>query len=121
MSASEELTDLFRQWRLLTEQEGRAIAAGAWLQVDGFQSAKARLQPRISELSQRIEPQVHEARFRPLIEELMEMERRNSALVRREQATVEEQQQSLDRTQRNLRHIQKSYLPPARTHWQSYS
>ena len=121
MSASEELTGLLRQWRLLTEQEGRAIAAGAWLQVDGFQSAKARLQPRITEVSQRLDAAVHETRFRPLIDELMELERRNAVLLQCQQASVEEQQQSLDRTQRNLRHIQKSYLPPARAHWQSYS
>lgn len=121
MSAIDELSDLFRQWRLLTEQEGKAIAAGAWLQVDGFQSAKARLQPRITEISQRLDPSVHEARFRPVVDELMEMERQNGALLQRKHAAAEDQQQSLDRTQRNLRHIQKSYLPPARTHWQSYS
>lgn len=121
MSAGDELAELFRQWRSLTEQEGCAIAAGAWLQVDGFQSAKARLQPRISELTQRLEPGVHDSTFRPLIEELMRLERQNGALLQTKRTTVEEQQQSLDRTQRNLRHIQKSYLPPARMHWQSYS
>ena len=121
MSASEELAGIFRQWRLLTEQEARAINTGAWNEVDGFQSAKVRLQPRISELSQRLDPGVYEARFRPLVEELMQLERQNSALLQRQRTATEEQQQSLDRTRRNLRHIQKSYLPPARMHWQSYS
>lgn len=121
MSASEELAGLLRQWRLLTEQEGRAIAAAAWNQVDGCQTAKVRLQPRISELCARLEPGVHEKLFRPVIEDLMQLERQNSSLLDRERAAAAEHQESLDRTRRNLRHIQKSYLPPARAHWQSYS
>lgn len=121
MSPTEELSELFRQWRSLTEDEGVAIEAGAWNQVEGCQSAKSRLQPRISELSQRVDSAAHETRFRPVVEELMQMERRNGVLLQQKRSNAREQQHSLDRSQRNLRQIQKSYLPPARMHWQSYS
>lgn len=121
MSAMEELSELYRQWRSLTEEEGDAISAGAWSQVEGFQSAKARLQPRITELSQRVDALTHETRFRPVVEELMQLERRNGAMLQKKRAAAQEQEQVLDRTHRNLRQIQKSYLPPARMHWQSYS
>lgn len=121
MSAAEELSELYRQWRSLTVEEGNAISVGAWSHVEGFQSAKARLQSRISELSRRIDAVTHETRFRPVVEELMQLERRNGAILRKQRAAAQEQEQVLDRTRRNLRQIQKSYLPPARMLWQSYS
>jgi hypothetical protein len=34
---------------------------------------------------------------------------------------AEAKQQDLDRASRHLRQLHKSYVPPARTHWQSYS
>lgn len=121
MSPTEELSELFRQWRSLTEDEGFAIESGAWNQVEGCQSAKSRLQPRITELSQRVDATTHDRQFRPMVEELMQLERRNGSLLQQKRSDAHEQQQSLDRSQRNLRQIQKSYLPPARMHWQSYS
>ena len=121
MSAPEELSDLFQQWQLLTEEESGAITAGAWDQVEHYQSAKARLQPRITEVSRRLDPTDLEQRFRSVINDLMEMERRNDALIQEKRQEAKEQENTLDRTQRNLRQIQKSYIPPSRTHWQSYS
>jgi len=121
MNPTQELCELFQQWRLLTEEEGGAITAGAWDQVEHFQSAKARLQPRITEISERVEAEVHERQFRPVMDELMLMERRNDALLQAKRREAKEQEHTLDRTQRNLRQIQKSYIPPSRTHWQSYS
>jgi len=55
------------------------------------------------------------------MDELMLMERRNDALLQAKRREAKEQEHTLDRTQRNLRQIQKSYIPPSRTHWQSYS
>jgi hypothetical protein len=121
MSASQELSDLFRQWQLLTEEEGAAITVGAWSQVEHYQSAKARLQPRITEVSQRLDAKTLEEQFRSVINDLMEMERRNDAFLQEKRQSAKEQEHTLDRTQRNLRQIQKSYVPPSRTHWQSYS
>ncbi len=121
MSALQELSDLFQQWQLLTEEEGGAIAAGSWSQVENYQSAKARLQPRITEVSRRLDAATFEHHFRAVINDLMEMERRNDGLLQEKRRVAKEQEHTLDRTQRNLRQIQKSYIPPSRTHWQSYS
>ncbi len=121
MSAIQELSELFQQWRRLTEEEGGAIAAGSWSQVEQYQSAKARLQPRISEISQRLDSQAHDRHFRSVVDELMQLERQNAELIQQKRSVAEEQEHTLDRSQRNLRQIHKSYIPPARTHWQSYS
>ena len=76
MSPADELFALYEQWRRLTEDEGKAIEAGAWTQVEHYQSAKSRLQPRIVEVSQRLEAATHEEQFRPIVEQLMELELR---------------------------------------------
>ena len=121
MSPTQELSDLFQQWRLLTEEEGGAITAGAWGQVEHYQSAKARLQPRITEISRRLDAGTLEHQFRSVINDLMQMERCNDAIIQEKRRAAKEEEHTLDRTQRNLRQIQKSYIPPSRTHWQSYS
>jgi hypothetical protein len=121
MTPPDELAALYEQWRNLTGDEGDAIAAGDWTGVEQFQAAKARLQPRIAEISRRLDSVTHERRFRSLVEELMQLERRNISLLQRRRQAAEVQRQELDRTSRHLRQLHKSYVPPARTHWQSYS
>lgn len=121
MSPADELSALYAQWRSLTEQEGDAIASGVWTQVEHYQSAKSRLQPRIVEVSQRLEGSVHECQFRPVVEELMALERRNTARLQETRRSAEQEKQELNKSSRNLRQLHKSYVPPARPHWQSYS
>ena len=121
MSPTAELSALYDQWRSLTEDEGLAITAAAWAQVDQYQAAKARLQPRIAEVSQRMEATTHDARFRPVVEHLMQLERRNNASLAVQRRVAEQEKLELDRTSRNLRLIHKSYIPPVRMNWQSYS
>lgn len=121
MSPGDELSALYQHWRSLSRDEGAAIEAGAWTTVEQFQTAKARLQPRVVELSQRLDAATHERRFRKEVEELMQLERHNSALLQGQRRDAEAQQQDLDRASRHLRQLHKSYVPPARTHWQSYS
>jgi hypothetical protein len=121
MSPTDELSALYQQWRSLSEDEGGAIEAGAWTSVEQFQTAKARLQPRIVELSQRLDAVTHKRRFRKVVEGLMQLERHNSALLQRQRQDAEAQKQDLDRASRQLRQLHKSYVPPVRTHWQSYS
>jgi len=121
MSPVDELFALYEQWRRLTEDEGGAIEAGAWTQVEHYQSAKSRLQPRIIEVSQRLDAAAHEQNFRLVVERLMDLERRNSARLQERRRAAQEQKQVLDRSTRHLRQIHKSYVPPARPHWQSYS
>jgi len=121
MTPADELSTLYQQWRSLTEDEGAAIEAGAWINVDQFQTAKFRLQPRIVELSKQLDSATHELRFRKEVEELMQSERENNELLQRQRQDAETQRQELDRASRQLRHLHKSYVSPARTHWQSYS
>jgi len=121
MTPADELSALYQQWRSLSEDEGEAIEAGAWANVDQFQTAKARLQPRIVEISQRLDVDTHERRFRKVVEELMQLERRNSALLQHRRHAADEQMRELDKASRHLRQLHKSYVPPACTHWQSYS
>jgi len=59
--------------------------------------------------------------FRPVVEELMTIERRNAARLRDTRCSAEQEKQDLDKSSRNLRQLHKSYVPPARAHWQSYS
>lgn len=121
MTPADELSALYLQWRSLTDEEGEAIEAGAWINVEQFQAAKARLQPRITEVSRRLDAATHERQFRTIVEELMQLERRNSDLLQRQRQAAEEQKQELDKVSRHLRQLHRSYVPPARTHWQSYS
>jgi hypothetical protein len=121
MNAVSELTALYEQWQSLTESESQAIEAAAWVQVEQYQAAKSRLQPRITEVTQRLDATVLEREFRPVIEELIRLEHRNNALLQQQRSAAERQRQELDRTSRSLRQIHKSYVPPVRTHWQSYS
>lgn len=121
MSPELEFTALLDQWRRLTEEEGRAISSSTWAQVENFQSAKALLQPRINEVRERIDPARHESQFRPLIEDLIRLEHRNQSLLEEQRRLAQQQEQDLNRSDRNLRQIQKSYIPPARNLWQSYS
>ena len=121
MNSVRELAALYEQWRSLTEAESEALEAAAWAQVEQYQAAKSQLQPRITEVTQRLDASVLEREFRPVVEELMRLERRNDALLQRQRHAAERQRQELDRTSRNLRQIHKSYVPPVRTHWHSYS
>jgi len=121
MSPTEELSALYAQWRRLTVDEGEAIEAGAWTHVEQYQSAKSRLQPRIVEVSQRLDALTHEEQFRPLIEQLMDLEHRNRERVQEQRRSGRRQQQELDRSSRQLRQVHDSYVPQARAHWQSYS
>ena len=121
MNPADELAALYAQWRSLSDEEGAAIDASAWVQVEQFQLAKARLQPRITEVSQRLDAGTHRQQFDPVLQELMQLERRNAALLQQQRERTEQQLQDLDRSSRHLRQLQKSYVSPAQMQWQSYS
>jgi hypothetical protein len=121
MNSANELTALYDQWRRLTKEEGEAIGSGAWARVDHYQTAKSRLQPRIVEVSQRLESAMHEGWFRPVVEELMALECRNSTRLLEKRQSADDQKEEMDKTSRHLRQIHRSYVPSARTSWQSYS
>lgn len=121
MTPADELSALYQQWRSLSEDEREAIETRAWSNLEQFQAAKARLQPRIVELSQRLDVATHERQFHKVVGELMQLEHRNGVLLQQQRQAADEQMRELDKAGRHLRQLHKSYVPAARTHWQSYS
>jgi hypothetical protein len=121
MTPVEELHALYQQWRRLTEEEGHGIEAGDWNQVEQCQSGKARLQPRIVEVSQRVESAVHQRQFYQVVAQLIELERANRSRLDARHDDAETRRQELDRATRHLRQLHQSYVPPVRANWQSYS
>lgn len=121
MKPVEELHALYEQWRLLTQEEGRGIERADWEQVALSQAGKSRLQPRIVEVSQRIEAAVHELQFRPVVDQLIMLERTNRELLERQRDAGQQRKQELDRSSRQLKQLHKSYVPPGRPNWHSYS
>ncbi len=121
MTPADELAELYGQWRVLTEQEASAIRQSRWSAVEQCQAAKGRLQPRIEELSHRVEPAVHESRFRPIVNELVELEQGNAVLLQDCRQAAESRIVEDNRSCRHLRRLQRLFIPPARQNWQSYS
>jgi hypothetical protein len=121
MSPPEELFALYKQWRRLTQSEGDAIRVAAWPQVEQCQQAKARLQPRIGEISRQIDAHSHDQHFRPVVRELIQLEQRNRELLQAQREVARHQKEQLDQSSRHLRQIHRHYVAAAPVHWQSYS
>ena len=121
MNPAEELKQLYAQWRLLTEQEGAAIGRDAWLEVSQCQCAKARLQPRVIEVSGKLQGRELEQGFRAVVDELIELEHRNATLLQNRRREVNLELGDCDRSSRSLRQLQRLYVPQPRQNWQSYS
>jgi triphosphoribosyl-dephospho-CoA synthetase len=119
----------YEQWRQLTEEEGSAIAAGQWMQVELLQKTKRQLQSFIDSTRQDLRDackacgkavQGIEREFYSLIEELLALEARNNQTVvdRRTQATAEEQR--LQQAVQKLHQIRVAYALPRPALWESY-
>jgi len=121
MTPVEELHALYEKWRCLSQEEGVAIERHDWNQLDQCHRGKAQLQARIVEVSQRIDPAALEQNFRPVVEGLTVLERRNQDRLSTRQQNAEAQRQRLDRSMRHLRQLHQSYVPALRANWQSYS
>ena len=121
MTPAEELAGLYDQWHDLTEEEGRAIDAADWSRVAVCQSGKSRLQPRIVEVSSRLEAVEHQQHFQPVVARLIELEQANRERLEQKRESAQERRQELDRSSRHFRQLHQAYVPPARANWQSYS
>jgi hypothetical protein len=121
MTPGEELHALYEQWRRLTRCEGAAIRVASWTQVEQCQEAKAQLQPRISEVATRLDAVAHEREFRPVVDQLIQLEKQNRELLQAQRQVARQQKDELDLASRHLRQIHRRYVSPAPAHWQSYS
>lgn len=130
MSARDQLAALYKEWHRLTLDEGGAIVAGAWPQVDQIQTSKQALQSQIIAVSQRLQEDwaltggqrmQEEPYFRQLVEELLHLEARNSELIGSRRREAEQLVRELDKATRSLRQVHKTYSSARDSSWNSYS
>lgn len=126
MSACQTLHDYYSQWRNLSRAEGEAIEAAAWPQVNKCQEAKKRLQSDITAVTEAAQAELanqehFDREFRPMIAELIEMEKTNGVLLSGKISMAEREQLSLACASRNLRSVRCAYSPVKSAAWNSYS
>lgn len=131
MTPRYELQDLYLQWRRWTLLEAEAIGAADWMRVEECQAAKRDLQPRITRATERVRHDSHsargsdpqEGRVRVLVNELIDLERRNRDLLARLCDRAVAELNRLGEAGRNLRRVHRSYVPDRGrvAHWQSFS
>ncbi len=130
MSAKQDLVKAYQSWETLTQDEGAAIERGDWQGVNACQKSKQELQRRIILLTDVARAESVEAGtdlkifdkdLRQMVNSLISLETKNSELLAQRRQTAELQRAELDQTSRTLRRMQKSYVAPATSVWQSYS
>jgi hypothetical protein len=130
MKAQEQLLAFYEQWRLFTEEEGNAIRAEAWQDVQQFQTAKHRLKDRIVHASETLEaemgngtPSWHEMerQVRSVVEDLIVLETRNGEWLAEKRSEAEGKQKDLVKSGRNLRQLHQAYVQTSDAAWNSYS
>jgi hypothetical protein len=116
-------TDLYAEWRRLTEAEAEAIECGAWDLVSVHQAAKSELRDAIVDAEEACGPFEgdEEARRRQVIAELICLETRNHEALTRRRCAAQSEQAGLDRRRQDLRRIQRSFGLRQEPVWQSYS
>jgi hypothetical protein len=123
---SAHLLELYQQWKGLTEREGAAILASNWAEVRSCQEKKQKLQPQIIKISDQLKNASRGAsqfqdRIRECVNELIQLETRNSANLAGRLQTAKEKIDSLDCTSSRLRQLHKSYVPAQGSAWNQYS
>lgn len=113
-TASNRLASLYEEWRLMSESEGDAIRSLAWQRVDHCQTVKAALQAKILEAVESAGTELYFAeeirrQFRPVLEHLIGLERRNSEWLAVERGKLDLEKEALNRSQRTIRQLHGSY------------
>lgn len=130
MTASEELQSAYQEWRRLARAEGEAIRDGNWPLVAEYQDAMQKLQPRIIHCAKaareewaRLGPigASKEKDAQALLAELIEIERRNNALLNSVRHSSQAQLGELQQAEHTLRQVQRSYAPAPPSVWTSFS
>lgn len=130
MTAHEQLTRLYEEWRCLSEGEAESIRAEAWPRLAGIQDHKADLQRQIIAASEPFETELARAQtagravenpFRLVVQELILLETRNAEILADKRQAAERERAELDRSSQNLRLVQRSYGHPLGSAWHSYS
>jgi hypothetical protein len=125
--SSEQLWELYREWKTLTEQEGAAILASDWTLVRESQTKKQQLQIEIVHATDlvkadsRSEPQMFDDRLRHVVNELILLETQNSAVLAHRLKGVEGQRRELEATSGRLRRLHTTYVPRRSSVWENVS
>ncbi len=130
MIAKKSLFDAYNSWEELTQAESAAIQSGDWSRVAECQQTKMGLQKRIINLTESAQAECVEAGqgdntferdLRPIINNLIALESRNSEMIAIRRAAADVEKLDLDQATQNLRRVHKSYSPPTAAVWNSYS
>ncbi len=130
MTAHEQLSRLYEEWRRLSEGEAESIRAEAWPRLAGIQDHKADLQRQIIAASEPFEAELARAQatghvlenpFRLVVQELILLETRNAEILAERRHAADRERAELDRSSLNLRLVQRSYGHPLGSAWYSYS
>jgi hypothetical protein len=114
MISRNRLASLYEEWRLLSESEGDAIRSLAWQRVEHCQTAKAQLREQIIRVIESTTPVNNSAeeirrQFRPVLEHLIELERRNSEWLQLERERLEHEQADLSRGAQAVQRMRGTY------------
>lgn len=130
MSAHQDLLNAYAHWRQLSEVEGSAIEDQCWNVVADCQKSKAVLQSRIVQATERAQQECTRSGIdwkemlpglRTIMNDLIQLETRNSRLLDQVRKAAAAEKAELDLTSQNLRRVQKSYGIHDRAAWHSYS
>jgi hypothetical protein len=126
MESNAELLELYQEWKRLTEEEGAAIGALDWTAVRSCQKDKQGLQPKIIRATDAAKNAPgggiqFEAKIRECVNELIQLEMRNSERLGKRLAAVEKERSGLEQTSHRLKQVQKSYSSTRGPAWDQYS
>lgn len=129
MNAVHELIKAYAEWRRLAEAEGEAISARDWTRVTACQAGLQKLQIRISRLvpaaraawAQPGADQNLRQKLRTTVHDLLELARRNHALLTSLKESARLKLAELGRAGRNLKQIHHCYGWKGRATWSSLS
>ncbi len=126
MEVNAQLLELYQEWKRLTELEGAAIRASDWAGVRHCQKSKQELQPQIIRATDAAKNapgggREFEAQIRDCVNELIQLETRNSETLERRLEEVERSREELDQTSHRLKRVQKSYTRGRGSSWDEYS
>lgn len=130
MSADSDLQNAYHDWQRLAEAEGDAIRAGNWTRVSDSQSALEQLQPRISRCTELVREEwarlgldraEKEGAMRNIVKPLIELQRRNQALLDVHRRDAREKMGQLEEVGRTLLRIKRTYAPARPAAWTSFS
>ena len=128
MPSTHDLAPLLTEWRLLSEQEGNAIARDDWRRLAEHQARKTQLQAQITRLIKAPDSPAPTAASEPespalagTVRELITLEERNRDDLAAKCHLRHTERLSATRTLQDLQHVRRAYGPTRGALWQSYS